>query len=210
MGRTARELTGRGSAGPGAPAREPSLLERLVIGPGATVLCLGCPDAGALDALSRWTGPSGMVTVVETDASVSAAARVQVFEHGLSNVELLWRATWPGELRQSSFDVVQLQRPLTTVPRLRRRRLLRRALALAKPGGWIVSRERRSQLGRSPWAAVSLYDDCELVGLYDHFGLVGVSTEPVPDELVPSADGEVEYLVWGRKPCRTADPQDVR
>jgi hypothetical protein len=191
MARTARELETQVTLGLGAPARAPSLLERLLIGPGSAVLCLGSPEVRALEALSERVGPSGVVTVVETDVSVTAAARLQVYDVALPNVEILWRSRWAGGIGSSSFDVVQVREPLGAMPQLRRRRLVRRALAMVKPGGWIVSTERRSLLDPSPWRSIRLYQ---------RYGLVAVSTEPIEADLGPGTDGPAaDYLVWGRK-----------
>jgi hypothetical protein len=70
--------------------------------------------------------------------------------------------------------------------------LLRGAVRLAKPGGWVVSGARRSALDRSPWTVTRLFGDC---------GLDAVSTEPARGGAIDLAtgSGDLEYLVWGHK-----------
>ena len=193
MGNMARELTGQlVTFGLGGSAPSASLLERLQIRSGASVLYLGSPGPGSLESLAGHVGPSGTITVVDEDASAIEAARRLVIDRHLTNVEVLQRATWRGLFDAQSFDVVHVHGSLAAVPRRRRRRLVRHAIRLAKPGGWIVSRERRSALDRSPWTAIRLFSAC---------GLHVVSTEPACDGALdtPAGGSSLEYLVWGRR-----------
>ena len=191
MGNTAGDLVGR--IGHRAWAPPATVLEQAQIEPGSAVLYLGCPELGALQALANHIGPAGLVTVVEADGWVTAQARRYVADVRLPNVEILWRRRWHAELRTSVFDVVHLRDPLVVLPWFRRRRLLRRVVAITVPGGWIVSHERPSVLDRSPWTAVRHFAGC---------GLVAVSTEPAQDAGLATATGgeSLSYLVWGRKP----------
>ena len=190
---TVQEVTGQlvtfGLRGP-APAA--TLLERLQVQPGASVLYLGCPDLVALASMADQVGPSGTVTVVDDDDMATGAARQLVIDRHLSNVEVLRRPNWHGLFEAQSFDVVHVHGHLAAIARRRRRRLMRRAIRLAKPGGWIVSREERSALDRSPWTVIRLFNAC---------GLDVVSTEPAHDGALdaPAGGGSLEYLVWGRR-----------
>jgi 16S rRNA G1207 methylase RsmC len=192
MGKTAQEVTEPVTFGLGRPAPEPSLLERLRIRPGAAVLYLGCPEPGSIASTAGQVGPAGAVTVVDDDVPATAAARRLVIDRNLANVEILRRASWHDLFEPESFAVVHVHRSLATGRRRQRRRLLRGAVRLAKPGGWVVSGERRSALDRSPWTVTRLFGDC---------GLDAVSTEPARGGAIDLAtgSGDLEYLVWGHK-----------
>lgn len=192
MEHTARGFSRQDTVELQALAPGASLLERLQIRPGANVLHLGFPEPGCLGSLAGQVGPSGTINVVDGDARAIAAARRFVIDRNLANVEVLGCASWHDLFEPQSFDVVHIHDRLAALARRRRRRIVRRATHLVRPGGWVVSPERRSALDRSPWTVIGLFSAC---------GLALVSTEPAHDGAFDrqADDGAHEYLVWGRK-----------
>ncbi len=114
------------------------LLDQIGIQPGWSCLDLGCGAIGILSELSSRAGPSGRVVGVDRDPRLLATARGYVAEQNLANVELLDCDAFDTGLPRASFDLVHARFIMAFG---RGNELLREMLALAKPGGIVLSQE---------------------------------------------------------------------
>jgi ubiquinone/menaquinone biosynthesis C-methylase UbiE len=115
-----------------------ALLDRIRVQPGWSCLDLGCGVLGILGPLSRRVGPRGRVIGVDADERLLAAAQAYVDEQGLTNVELLQRDARETGLPRGSFDLVHMRFVWAFG---HADAFLREMIALARPGGIVVSQE---------------------------------------------------------------------
>jgi len=116
-----------------------AMLDRIGIQAGWRCLDLGCGPMGILGPLSRRVGPSGRVVGADLNAQHLAAARELALQQGLSNVELVEADAYATGLPRASFDLVHVRFMFT--PLGRDAALMRELMALARPGGIVVTQE---------------------------------------------------------------------
>jgi SAM-dependent methyltransferase len=114
------------------------LLDQIGVQPGWRCLDLGCGAIGILEPLSRRVGPRGHVVGIDKDLRLLAAARAYVAEQGLTNVEILERDALNSGLARESFDLVHARFIMAFG---HASDLFHEMLALAQPGGVVVSQE---------------------------------------------------------------------
>lgn len=114
------------------------LLDQIGVQPGWRCIDVGCGAMGILGPLSRRVGPHGRVVGIDKDPQLLAAARAYVQEEGLANVEVLERDAFDSGLPRASFDLVHARFIMAFG---RAGELFRELLALARPGGIVVSQE---------------------------------------------------------------------
>ena len=114
------------------------VLERTRLGPGQSVLDIGCGPRGVLDLLAARVGPGGRVVGVDADPAHVEMAAAFAAGRGLGNVQVLTADARVTGLPSGSFDVVHARTLLVTVPSPP---WWRRDGRLTRPGGWVVSVE---------------------------------------------------------------------
>jgi SAM-dependent methyltransferase len=115
------------------------LLDQLHILPGASAIDLGCGPQGVLDLLADRVGPQGNVVGLEQSEGFVASARAFVADRNLANVKVVQGDAKATNLPRGSFDVVHARLVLVNVPQPRL--VVEEMVALAKPGGVVVSHE---------------------------------------------------------------------
>jgi SAM-dependent methyltransferase len=115
-----------------------ALLDQIGVEPGWHCLDLGCGALGILAPLSQRVGPGGRVVGVDSDERLLANAQAYVNQEQLTNVELLQRDARATNLPRDSFDLVHMRFVWAFG---HADAFLREMLALAKPGGIVVSQE---------------------------------------------------------------------
>jgi ubiquinone/menaquinone biosynthesis C-methylase UbiE len=105
------------------------------VGPqrGWTCLDLACGTAGMLMRLSRRVGQDGFVVGIDADPEHLTAARTNVRNAELTNVEILRRDVYHTQLPREAFDFVHVR--LINLEPERTDELLAEAFALTRPGG---------------------------------------------------------------------------
>jgi SAM-dependent methyltransferase len=99
---------------------------------------VGCGAIGVLRPLSEAVGPSGSVLGVDVDPLLLKSAEDFIAEHDLRNVQVRQCDIF-AELPGEHFDLVHLR--FMFAPIGREQELLARAVALCRPGGYIVVQE---------------------------------------------------------------------
>ena len=115
------------------------LLDQLHILPGASAIDLGCGTQGVLDLLADRVGPQGNVVGLERSEGFVASARAFVADRNFANVKVVQGDAKATNLPRGSFDVVHARLVLVNVPQPRL--VVEEMVALAKPGGVVVSHE---------------------------------------------------------------------
>ena len=115
------------------------LLDQLHIRKGARAIDLGCGPRGVLDLLSERVGLQGTVVGLEQSENFIASARKFVADRQLANVEIVQGDAKVSNLPRESFDVVFTRLVLVNVPEPET--VVEEMLALARPGGFVVSHE---------------------------------------------------------------------
>src|SRR5690242_19692608 len=85
------------------------ILDQINLQPGATCLDLGCGAMGILESLRRRVGSSGHVVGVDMDATLLAAAKGLLEEHGINDIELLTQDAYKSDLPDSTFDLTHVR-----------------------------------------------------------------------------------------------------
>ena len=116
-----------------------SVLAQLGTGHGRHVLEIGCGVMGWLRILSRWVGDTGTVVGTDIDQAMLAAGRSFCAEEALANVRLLHDDAFASALPAASFDLVHMRFQIAPLGRAAEQ--VANAVALTKPGGWIVLEE---------------------------------------------------------------------
>ena len=115
------------------------LLDQIRIPPGASAIDLGCGPQGVLDLLADRVGPQGNVVGLERSEDFVASARKFVADRKLANVKVVQGDAKATNLPRESFDVVHARLVLVNVPEPQL--VVEEMVALAKPGGAVVSHE---------------------------------------------------------------------
>jgi SAM-dependent methyltransferase len=113
-------------------------LATLPVQPGWRCIDVGCGAIGVLRPLSEAVGPTGSVLGVDVDPLLLQSAADFVAEQGLVNVEVRQCDIFT-ELPDEQFDLVHLR--FMFAPIGREEELLSRAIALCRPGGYVVVQE---------------------------------------------------------------------
>jgi SAM-dependent methyltransferase len=115
------------------------LLDQLKIRPGNRAIDIGCGPQGILDLLAERVGPNGKVIGLERSAPSIQFTRQFIAANALQNVEVLQGDAKATGLPRASFDVVHARLVLVNVPDPHR--VVEEMVALARPGGLVVSHE---------------------------------------------------------------------
>jgi SAM-dependent methyltransferase len=112
-----------------------TMLDRIGVKAGWTCLDLGCGPRGITDLLSERVGPGGRVVGLDKDEEFLAYGRA----HAPTNVEFRHSDGYASGLPDGSFDLVHSRFVASTSgkPEI----LLREALRLARPGGFVALQE---------------------------------------------------------------------
>lgn len=116
-----------------------ALLDRVELGPGRSVLDLGCGPRGVIELLHARVSPGGRVVGLDGDSAHVAMARELVAKRGMGNVEILKGDARNTGLPTNSFDLVHTRTLLITVPNPEQ--VLAEMVRLTRPGGWVASLE---------------------------------------------------------------------
>jgi len=154
-----------------------ALVEQAELRAGHTVLDLGCGTA-TLTVLAKHACPVARVVGVDPDRDVLDLARAHIARAGV-DVELLRATAEDAPLADSSVDRILSSLMLHHLDAAARRRTLRRAHAMLRPGGEIHIADWGRARGRAARAAFVV------VQLLDGFT---TTTENVRDGLVPALE----------------------
>lgn len=114
-------------------------LDRIDIRSGEHVVDLGCGPGGVLHLLAERVGPTGSVLGLDRGREFVALARRFVADRGLPQVEVREGDAYETGLPKRSFDGVHMRLLLVNVPEPER--VVREAVSLVRPGGWVASFE---------------------------------------------------------------------
>lgn len=114
-------------------------LDRIGIERGENVVDLGCGPGGALHLLAERVGPTGHVLGIDRSDRFVELARGFVAARGLPQVEVREGDAYNTGLPRASFDGAHMRLLLVNVPEPAR--IVREAVALVRPGGWVASFE---------------------------------------------------------------------
>ncbi|KVD50238.1 SAM-dependent methyltransferase [Burkholderia sp. ABCPW 11] len=115
------------------------LFDQIPLKRGGKVVEIGCGPHGCLDMLAERVGASGLVIGVERSDESVGLARAMARERGLGNVEVVHRDARNTGLPRNTFDLVTLRLVLVNVPQPEE--IVREAMSLVRPGGWIALHE---------------------------------------------------------------------
>jgi len=116
-----------------------ALLDQILVQPGWRAVDLACGPLGILPSLSRRVGPAGKVIADDLNPTMLSAARRYAEQNGLGNLEFVEASAYQTGLPRASFDLVHARFMLA--PLGREDSLLEEMIALARPGGIVVSQE---------------------------------------------------------------------
>jgi SAM-dependent methyltransferase len=116
-----------------------ALLDRIQVQPGWRAVDLACGPAGIIGPLSRRVGPAGKVVASDLNQGMLSAARIYAEKNGLRNVDFLEANAYHSNLPPASFDLVHAR--FMFAPLGQDQTLLSEMIALARPGGIVVSQE---------------------------------------------------------------------
>jgi SAM-dependent methyltransferase len=114
-------------------------LDRIGIKPGERVVDLGCGPGGVLHLLAEHVGPSGSVLGLDRGHEFVELARHFAADRGLPQIEVREGDAYETGLPKRSFDGVHMRLLLVNVPEPER--VVREAVSLVRPGGWVASFE---------------------------------------------------------------------
>jgi ubiquinone/menaquinone biosynthesis C-methylase UbiE len=115
------------------------LLSRAGLGPGQSVIDVGCGPSGIIELLSEQVASGGRVVGLDADPAHVAMAREFARRDGLGNVTIVAADARRTGLPTGSFDLVHARTLLVTVPKPAE--VLAEMVRLARPGGWVVGLE---------------------------------------------------------------------
>lgn len=114
-------------------------LDRIGIEAGEHVLDLGCGPGGVLHLLAERVGKTGSVLGIDRGSQFVELARRFTTDRGLSQVEVREGDAYATGLPKRSFDGAHMRLLLVNVPEPER--VVREAVSLVRPGGWVASFE---------------------------------------------------------------------
>jgi ubiquinone/menaquinone biosynthesis C-methylase UbiE len=116
-----------------------ALLDRTDLGPGQSVIDLGCGPRGNLDLLAERVSPGGRVVGVDADPAHTAMAAEFASARGLTGVEVITADARHTGLPSASFDLVHTRTLLINVSEPEQ--VVAEMVRLARPGGWVLAME---------------------------------------------------------------------
>jgi SAM-dependent methyltransferase len=116
-----------------------SLLDLIQVQPGWRAVDLACGPEGIIAPLSRRVGPDGRVIASDLNPVMLAAARSYAQANGLNNIEFYEANAYQSNLPGGAFDLVHAR--FMFAPLGNDENLLSEMIALARPGGYVVSQE---------------------------------------------------------------------
>ena len=114
-------------------------LDRIGILRGERVIDMGCGPGGVLHLLAERVGAAGSVLGIDRGKHFVELARRFAADRGLSQVEVREGDAYETRLPKASFDGAHLRLLLVNVPEPER--IVREAVSLVRPGGWVASFE---------------------------------------------------------------------
>jgi SAM-dependent methyltransferase len=109
------------------------------IKPGERVVDLGCGPGGVLHLLAKRVGRTGSVLGIDRSRHFVELARRFAVEEGLPQIEVREGDAYDTGLPRASFDGAHMRLVLVNVPEPDR--IVREAVSLVRPGGWVASFE---------------------------------------------------------------------
>jgi len=122
-----------------------ALLDRVGLGPGQSVIDLGCGPRGILGILAGRVSPGGRVAGLDADPAHTAMAAEFAATRGL-DVEIMTADARSTGLAPGSFDVVHARTLLVNLPAPAE--VAAEMIRLTRPGGWVASMEPDTEYGR--------------------------------------------------------------
>jgi SAM-dependent methyltransferase len=116
-----------------------SLLAKIDVGLGSSVVDLGCGPSGSIEMLARHVGPDGRVVAVDSDGDHVALARELVRERRLENVDVRRADARHTRLDAASFDLAHARLLLVNIPDPAE--VVTEMARLVKPGGFVACEE---------------------------------------------------------------------
>lgn len=116
-----------------------TMLDQIQVQSGWQAIDLACGPLGIIGPLSRRVSPNGRVVASDLNPSMLSAARRYAEEQGLNNVNFVEANAYQTKLPRAAFDLVHAR--FTFAPLGRDEILLNEMIALARPGGIVVSQE---------------------------------------------------------------------
>jgi ubiquinone/menaquinone biosynthesis C-methylase UbiE len=113
--------------------RAATIVERLEVRPGMTVLDLGCGPGRLTIPIARKVGPDGEVVAMDIQSGMLQRAREKARATNLTNIEFLQAGAAEGKLGRDRFDRALLVTVLGEIPD--REKALREIFDALKPGG---------------------------------------------------------------------------
>ena len=113
--------------------RAATIVERLEVRPGMTVLDLGCGPGRLTIPIARKIGPDGEVVAMDIQSGMLQRVREKARAANLTNIEFLQAGTGEGKLGRNRFDRALLVTVLGEIPD--REAALREIFDALKPGG---------------------------------------------------------------------------
>jgi 16S rRNA (guanine1207-N2)-methyltransferase len=167
-----------------------ALLEVAEVGPGDSVLDLGC-GTGVVGAVAGRLAPRGRVTLVDCNVAAAACAERTLAANSVANAQVRLADGVEG-LSPASFDLV-----LSHLPRGRavQEELLRGAAWVLRPGGrfYFVAHKRAGIKGAIAYAR-ELFGRCGVVRQKKGYH-VAMAVRPADLEPTPPADGYVTRTI---------------
>ena len=118
-----------------------SMLDRILIKPGARAVDIGCGPIGILDQLSARVGPEGAVVGVEREPRFVEMARAELNQRGLRNVQVVNGDALKTGHEKNSYDLVHERLVLINLPAATQQAILAEMFSLLRPGGTIALQE---------------------------------------------------------------------
>jgi ubiquinone/menaquinone biosynthesis C-methylase UbiE len=116
-----------------------ALLDRVGLGPGQSVIDLGCGPRGILDLLVVRVSPGGRVVGIDADPTHTAMASEFAAARKLNGVEVMTADARRTGLPSGSFDLVRARTLLVNVPDPAD--VTAEMVRLARPGGCVAAME---------------------------------------------------------------------
>jgi 16S rRNA (guanine1207-N2)-methyltransferase len=167
-----------------------ALLEMAEIGPGDTVLDLGC-GTGIIGAVAARLAPRGRITLVDCNVAAVACAERTLAADGITNAEVRLADGVMG-LSSASFDLVSSHLPRG---RAVQEELVRGAAWVLRPGGrfYFVAHKKAGVKGAIAYAR-ELFGQCSVVRQKKGYH-VALAVRPPGLQPLPPAGGHVTHTV---------------
>jgi ubiquinone/menaquinone biosynthesis C-methylase UbiE len=140
-----------------------ALLDRVGLGPGATVLDLGCGPRGIIELLFERVSPGGRVVGVDADPAHVGMAKELASKLAPGDIEIVSADARHTGLQSGSFDLVHARTLLVTLPDPVE--VVNEMVRLARAGGWVAGLEPDTEV------AICYPPDPAVARLGEIFGL---------------------------------------